>query len=314
MAIGLKAGDKTILPSYSFVATANSTRHCGGEPVFVDIASDHYNIDPSRIEHAIDSKARALVVVHQFGFAADMDPIMAIAKRSGLAVIEDAACSLGSAYRGRMTGGFGDVACISFHPRKIITTGEGGMLLTDSDVMADRARSLRNHGMAPSPESGEGRCFEAGYNFRMTDVQAAIGLAQLEKLDDIIRLRTERAERYNAALSKHPALRLPKWPGDAVANYQSFALDLIDESIDREVLLAFMAERGIRCGSGIRPIHQEPAYERQYAALDLPETIRAGKRSFLLPLYPGMTKEEQGLVIDTLRKALDRCTARKETG
>ena len=301
-ALGLKPGDETIVPSCSFVATANSTVHLGGKPVFVDIGPNDYNIDPSKIEAAIGKNTRAIVVVHQFGFPADMDPITAIAKKHNLAIIEDAACSLGSSYHGKQTGGFGEVACLSFHPRKVITTGEGGMVLTDSDDIAEKVRLMRNHGLSPSANSGG--CTEAGYNFRLTDIQAAIGTVQLGKLDKIVHLRTQIAEKYMEAISKMPALGLPKWPDGSTPNFQSFAVELTDPSIDRQALLAFMEGRGIGCGPGIFPIHMQPAYMEKHSGDHLPETLRAAERSFLLPLYPDMTEDQQDSVISGLREAL----------
>lgn len=308
MATGLKPGDRTIVPSYSFVATANSTAHLGGEPIFVDIGPEDYNIDPSKIEAAIDGKTRAIVVVHQFGFPADMDPIMAIAEKHGLLVVEDAACSLDSTYHGRQTGTFGKVACLSFHPRKVITTGEGGMVLTDSDEIAERIGNLRNHGISVSAKGAF--CFEAGYNFRLTDIQAAIGIAQLGKLDEITRLRTRLAERYAEAISGIPALRLPKRLDETVPNFQSFAIELTDQSVDRQALLDSLNERGIGAGPGIYPIHMQPAFAEKHSGDRLPETIRAAERSFFLPLYPGMTAEESDFVVDGLKESLAKQDAR----
>jgi perosamine synthetase len=309
MAAGIGPGDKIIVPSYSFVATANSTAHLGAEPVFVDIGPEDYNIDPSKIEAVIDPGARAIVVVHQFGFPADMNAILAIARKHDLIVIEDAACSLGSTYGGRETGCLGHAACLSFHPRKVITTGEGGMVLTDSEETAERVRSLRNHGLSAPRKDSQARCAEAGYNYRMTDIQAAIGIMQLGKLDEIIRLRTRFAERYAESISHMPALRLPKWPADSVPNFQSFAVETVGESIDRQALLTSMGDRGIGCGPGIFPIHMQPVYAKKHSEDNLPETLRAAEHSFFLPLYPGMTDGELDYVVDGLRKALSEQSA-----
>lgn len=304
MALGMKAGDKTVMPSYSFVATANSTAHWGGKPVFVDIEPRTYNIDASKIIPAIDSDTRALVVVHQFGFPADMEQVLSIADKHNLTIVEDAACSLGSSYCNRRTGGFGQVACLSFHPRKIITTGEGGMILTNSEKIAQRVRSLRNHGLEVPDNGGRAVCSEVGYNYRMTDIQAAIGIVQFGKLDEIIKLRTTLAERYMKALSKMSELRLPEWPDDAAPNFQSFAVEVAHDSLDAAALIASMKKRGIECSPGIRPIHLEPAYAEEHSHMHLPETMRAAQRSFLLPLYPGMICEEQDFVISSLKEAL----------
>ncbi len=306
-AVGLNAGDKIIMPSHSFVATANCAAHLECEPVFVDIGPDDHNIDHSKISRAIDSKTRAIAVVHQFGFAADMEPILSIAQEHNLVILEDAACSLGATYHGRQTGSFGKAACLSFHPRKIITTGEGGMVLTDSDEIAQKVRSLRNHGLTVSDQNARSQCAEAGFNYRMTDIQAAIGIAQFRKLNEIIKRRTRLAERYGEAISALPTLKLPKWPDDSVPNYQSFVVELADESVDRETLLAHMTELGIECPAGIQPIHLEPAYTGKHSHENLPETIRAARRSFFLPLYPAMSDEEQEFVISSLKKSLDEC-------
>jgi dTDP-4-amino-4,6-dideoxygalactose transaminase len=312
MALGMRANDQTIMPSCSFVATANSTVHWGGKPVFVDIGPRDYNIDPAKIEPAIDPRVKGVVVVHQLGFPADMDNILPIAHRHDLTVVEDAACSLGSEYNRRKTGSFGKVACLSFHPRKIITTGEGGMVLTDSDEIAERVRSLRNHGLK-SPDIGTRvSCFEYGYNYRMTDIQAAIGIEQFRKLDEIIRLRTLLAERYAESIAKLPQLMLPTWPDSAVPNYQSFAVELVDDSIERDALLASMRGAGIECGAGIQPIHLEPAFAAEYSHIHLPETMRAARRSFFLPLYPGMSREEQDFVLDKLQAVLKGLQSTKE--
>ena len=305
MAVGLEPGDRAIMPSYSFVATANSTAHLGSEPVFVDIGPDDYNIDPSGIEPAIDEKTRAIIVVHQFGFPADMERIMSVAKKHGLFVIEDAACSLGSLYKKKQTGSFGEVACLSFHPRKVITTGEGGMALTDSDEIADRIRSLRNHGLSGLSSSPKGAsCREAGYNFRLTDLQATIGIVQLGKLEEIIRLRTRLAARYAEAISELPALRLPKRPDGAIPNFQSFVVELTDQSVNREALLSFLDARGVGGGPGIYPIHMQPTYAQKHSRDRLPETLRAAERSFFLPLYPGMADEEADFVVERLKESL----------
>ncbi|RJP22484.1 MAG: DegT/DnrJ/EryC1/StrS family aminotransferase [Candidatus Abyssobacteria bacterium SURF_5] len=304
-AAGLPAGRGAIMPSHSFVATANTAVHNGLTPIFVDIKRNQYNIDPSKIEPAISKNACALVVVHQIGIPADMTPIMKVAKKHKLVVLEDAACSIGATYGGRQTGGFGEIACLSFHPRKVITTGEGGMLLTNSDQAAQLARSLRNHGLTQDDSSTPIRCKSAGYNYRMTDVQAAIGIVQFKKLDEIIRLRTRLAARYQEEISRLPALRLPEWPKGAVPNFQSFVVEALDEKISRDLLLRHMNERGIESKPGIQPIHNEPAYAGSVRDADLPETMRAAGRSFFLPLYPGMTDDDQTLVLQVLKEATE---------
>lgn len=312
VAAGLHPGDRVIMPSHSFVATANSAAQWGGKPVFVDIGRNDYNIDPSKIRPAADSKTRAVIVVHQIGFAADLDPIMSIAEELGLVVVEDAACSLGSGYKGRKTGGIGMVGCLSFHPRKVITTGEGGMVLTDSEEIAREVRSLRNHGVTPAEGAERPGCERAGFNYRLTDIQAAIGIEQFKKLEEIIRLRTRLADRYRDAISKLPALRLPKWPDDSAPNYQSFVAEVADESIDRDAIVERMMKKGVECARGIQPIHLEPLYKEKHSGEHFPETLRAAQRSFFLPIYPAMTDEEQDVVISSLKEALNECALAKE--
>lgn len=309
-AAGVAPGDEVITPSHSFVATANCALSLGCEPVFVDIGPDDYNIDPSKIRKAIGKRTRALMIVHQIGFPADMDAIMPVAREHGLIVIEDAACSLGSRYHGRMTGSFGDAACFSFHPRKVITTGEGGMVVTDSPEVADRIRSLRNHGLTQSNTSGKPECDKIGFNYRLTDIQAAIGIAQFHKLGEIISKRTDLAKRYDRAISDIPALKLPKPNTAAVPNYQSYVVEIIDTCVSRDAVVEHMRKRGIQCGPGIQPIHLEPAYAR-HARAHLQETLRAATRSFFLPLYPSMTDQEQDYVISSLKVAIGECSAGK---
>src|SRR3989338_4039590 len=194
LAIGVKAGDEVIIPSFSFIATANSVVHCGASPVFIDIDQRTYNIDPKRVEEYLanavkknSKKIKAIMPVHQLGMPADMDYIMTIAKKYNLYVVEDAACALGSEYKGRKAGNIGDVGCFSFHPRKIITTGEGGMITTNDKKVAEKVRLLRNHGMTISPHERNKKVTIkkeeyplVGYNYRMTDLQGAIGLVQIE--------------------------------------------------------------------------------------------------------------------------------------
>ncbi|RJP70108.1 MAG: DegT/DnrJ/EryC1/StrS family aminotransferase [Candidatus Abyssobacteria bacterium SURF_17] len=311
LAVNLKAGDKIIMPSHSFVATANSAVLCGGEPVFADIGQNGYTIDPAAIGPAIDSQMRALMVVHQIGYAAEMDRILSLARQHGLAVVEDAACSLGSSYRGRQTGSFGEVACLSFHPRKVITTGEGGMVLTDSEEIGQTVRCLRNHGLGDARTPASTGCLRPGFNYRLTDVQAAIGIAQFGKLHEILRLRRRLAARYREILSGISALWLPAEVEHSMPNYQSFAVEVADTSIDRDALIGRMTARGIECRPGIQPIHLEPAYADKYGNVRLPETMRAARNSFFLPLYPAMTEEEQDIVIHTLKDSLNACRKAK---
>ncbi len=311
-AAGLLPGDEVITPSHSFVATANCSLHLGCEPVFVDIAPDDYNIAPSRIRAAINKRTRAIMVVHQIGIPADMDAVMSIAKEHDLIVIEDAACSLGSRYRGRMTGSFGDAACFSFHPRKIITTGEGGMVVTDSADIAEYVRSARNHGLRQSNTCRAPEYDKIGFNYRLTDIQAAIGIIQFHKIEEIINARTRLAARYDRAISDMPELKLPKQAAGMVPNYQSYVVEVVHTALNRDAMIEHMKKRDVHCRPGIQPIHLEPLYAR-HASAHLPETLRAARRSFFLPLYPSMTTQEQDHVIRSLKEAVRECLAGKES-
>jgi perosamine synthetase len=309
-AAGLQLGDSVFMPSHSFVATANAALHHDVEPVFIDIDPHHYNMNPAEVEPIIEPDSGHLVVVHQIGAAADMAGFVRLAAKYDLVLIEDAACSLGATFNGRQTGSFGTVACLSFHPRKIITTGEGGMLLTNSESIAESAQAMRNHGLMQKGKAGP-RCVAPGYNYRMTDIQAAIGVVQFRKLEEILRLRRQIAERYEKTIANMPAFELPKWPEGSTTNYQSFVVKVVDEAIERDGIVRYMNKKGIDSKPGIQPIHREPLYEEYADDDELPQTVRAAERSFFLPLYPGMTVAEQEYVVDILGEALDACSRGK---
>lgn len=300
---GIRSGDEVIVPSLSFIATANAVVYTGAIPVFVDIDPETCNIDPEKIEAAITSKTKAIMPVHQMGLPADLDAIKKIADRYNLKVIEDAACAIGSEYKRRKIGGHGNVACFSFHPRKIITTGEGGMITTDDPDIAGALRRLRHHGMSVSDiERHIAKKIiietypEIGYNYRMTDMQAAMGIAQLRKLPFIIERRREIAGFYNDELKKIPYIRVPDVPEYAYHNYQSYWIELLGSApLTRDELMQGLFEKGIATRRGIMAIHTEACYQKYNASL--PETERITNNTILLPLYPSMTVEEQEYVV-----------------
>jgi perosamine synthetase len=306
---GIGPGDEVIVPSLSFIATANSVVFCGATPVFADIDPETCNIDPDKIEGLITTKTRAVMPVHQMGLPADLDYIKEIADRHGLKVIEDAACAVGSKYKGRRVGGHGNIACFSFHPRKIITTGEGGMVTTDDADIASRLKRLRHQGMSVSDleRHAANKIIietypEIGYNYRMTDMQAAIGIEQLRKLDFIVERRRELAGVYDRGLGEVPHIRVPKVPGHVYHNYQSYWIELLDSCpIDRDTLMSELLDRGIATRRGIMAIHLEPCYRRRSKTL-LPDTERITMKTLLLPLYPTIRSEEQEFVIDSVRE------------
>lgn len=308
--LGIGPGDEVIVPSLSFIATANSVVHCGSTPVFVDINPKTCNMDVNKIEASITKKTKAIMPVHQMGLPADIDSINAIAHKNNLIVIEDAACAIGAEYKGKRIGSHGNIACFSFHPRKVITTGEGGMITTDSLEIAERLRRFRHHGMSVSDlERHVSQKIiietypEVGYNYRMTDMQAAMGIVQMNKLPDILGKRRSIAEKYNNAFQKIPCLRVPKVPEYALHNYQSYWVELLGNSpIGRNELMERLLEKGISSRRGIMAIHREPCYSSYNA--QLPETERITGNTIILPLYPSMTEEEVKHIIDNVCNAL----------
>jgi perosamine synthetase len=311
---GVGPGDEVIVPSFTFIATANAVLHAGGRPVFVDIDPRTYNIDPSKIEAAITPRTRAIIPVDQIGLAADLDAVREIAQRHDLRVIEDAAPALGATYRGRPVGAISPITCFSFHPRKSITSGEGGAITTNDADVAARARVLRSHGASVSDlarHSASTVIIEAyeelGYNYRMTDIQAAIGIEQLKKLDDILVRRRHLAERYNARLGEMERITPPYAPPDAPHTYQSYCVRLDPErTAARDVVMERMLELGVATRRGVMAIHEEPYYVGRFGRISLPETEAATRNTLLLPLFASMTEAEQDRVIDALRASLYR--------
>ncbi len=304
---GVGPGDEVICPSMSFIATANSIRYTGATPVFAEVNPQTYNLDPHAAEAAITPRTKAMLVVHQIGLPAELDRFYALAARRGLKIVEDAACAIGSRYRGRPIGGHGELACFSFHPRKVITTGEGGMITTSRADYADRLRLMRQHGMSISdtqrhsaPKVVIENYVCVGYNYRTTDIQAAIGLEQMKRLDGLVARRRELAAGYTKGLRRHPWLRAPYVPDDAEPNFQSYAVHLAPEAPrSRDELMQKLLEQGIAARRGIMLAHLEPA-SADLASRPLPLSERASARSLLLPLYPQMTNEDQQRILAVL--------------
>jgi perosamine synthetase len=309
---GIGPGDEVIVPSFTFIATANAAVHVGAKPIFVEIDPRTYNVDPSQVEAAITERTRAIVPVDQIGLAADLDPILAIAGRHRLRVIEDAAPALGATYRGRPVGAISPITCFSFHPRKSITTGEGGVIATNDAELAARARVMRSHGASISDlarHQAASVTFEAyeelGYNYRMTDIQAAIGIEQLKKLDDVLARRRRLAERYNALLEGLDGVATPYSPEDAPHTYQSYCVRLDPaRTASREAIMARMLAHGVATRRGVMAIHEEPYYVARFGHVSLPVTEAATRETLLLPLYATMTEYEQDRVLAALREAV----------
>lgn len=308
VACGIGRGDEVITVSHTFIATVNAIRYCGATPILVDIDPLTYNIDPALIAPAITPRTKAIMPVHQLGMPVDLDAVRAIARDHGLAVIEDAACAIGSSYRDRVIGGDAALACFSFHPRKVVTTGDGGMIVTNEAGRDEEFRLLRQHGMSvPDRVRHESSkvVFEEyvglGYNYRMTDIQAAVGRVQLRRLPEMLSQRRALAAEYDAALKKHPHLRPPFVPDYAHPNYQSYPVRVAPSSpIARNDLMQGLLDRGITTRRGVMNVHREPAYTSVYPSLSLPESEAAADEVIMLPLFSEMTKGELGYVVENL--------------
>lgn len=323
LAVGVQPGDEVITVSHSYIATANSIRYCGATPVFVDIEPQTYNLNPVLIEEAITDRTRAILVVHQMGMPCDLKALVAIARQHKLPIIEDAACAIGSEilWNGqweKIGKPHGDIACFSFHPRKVITTGDGGMITTNNSEWDKQFRLWRQHGMSVPDTVRHGAkqvIFESypmlGYNYRMTDVQAAIGREQLKRLPDIVARRRYLAERYRQALANIPGLKLPIEPTWARSNWQSYCVRLT-ECCDQRQIMQVMLDAHISTRRGIMCAHREPAYQQEawscgIAQVEcqcepgrcdrLRESELAQEHCILLPLFHQMTEQEQDYVI-----------------
>jgi dTDP-4-amino-4,6-dideoxygalactose transaminase len=312
-ALGIGAGDEVVVPSLSFIATANAPRYVGARPVFADVDPVTQNLTPASVERALTSATRAVILVHQAGMPADTDAVQAVCEASGIPLVEDAACAIGSTYRGRRIGSGPNLVALSFHPRKLVTTGEGGMLLTADDGRARRLRRLREHGMAVAAFERHAagsvvleQYAELGFNHRMTDLQAAVGLVQIGRLDAMVAERRALAARYQAALDGVPELGLPGDPAHGTTNYQSYVVRLGGgTAIRRDAIMETLLAEGISTRRGIMAAHLEPAFAGVPAA-PLPVTEHLTRHSLILPLFHGMTDGEVDRVAEALREAVAR--------
>ncbi|TWP50969.1 DegT/DnrJ/EryC1/StrS family aminotransferase [Lentzea tibetensis] len=299
-------GDEVVVPSLSFIATANAVRYTGATPVFADVDATG-NLTAATVERVLTARTRAVMVVHQAGVPADVAELRALCEPRGIPVIEDAACAAGSTYRGAPVGSGALMAAWSFHPRKLLTTGEGGMLTTDDPEWTVRAKRLREHGMSVSAadrHSGGSavveQYLETAFNYRMTDIQAAVGLVQLSKLDLIVARRRELAARYHELL---PDVTTVRDPAHGTTNYQSFWVWLPEGAPDRTDVLAGLAARGVSARRGIMASHLEPAYAGHPHG-PLPMTEAFTQRTLILPLFHDMTNAEQEQVASSLNEVL----------
>lgn len=313
---GVGPGDEVIVPSLSFIATANSVRYVGAAPVFADVDIATQNITPSTVEPKLTERTRAVILVDQAGVPADLEGMRTLCEPHGVTVIEDAACATGSVYRGRPVGAGAILAAFSFHPRKLITTGEGGMLVTPDAEVAVRLRRLREHGMDVSAAQRHVQrqpviehYLETGFNYRMTDMQAALGLVQLSKLGEMVARRRELAERYHRLLAGIPDLAMIEDPEYGQTNYQSFWILLPEEfPVSRNELLRILAGHGVSARRGIMAAHNEPAYEDQPCD-QLPVTKRLSSSSLILPLFHEMSEDQQDYVISIIHSVAERAAS-----
>ncbi|WDR06241.1 DegT/DnrJ/EryC1/StrS family aminotransferase [Devosia rhodophyticola] len=318
MAVGVGAGDEVITVSHSFIATPNAIRYCGATPVFVDIEADGFNIDPGKIIAAISPRTRAILCVHQLGMPCDLRQILKIARQFQLKVVEDAACATGSEvlWNGkweRVGRPHADVACFSFHPRKVVTTGDGGMLTTAIGEYDRQFRLLRQHSMNVPDTVRHGSkqvIFEeydsVGFNYRMTDVQAAIGRTQLGRLPEIVAARRRLAALYTELLSKIDGIRPPVEPEWARSNWQSYCVGLPRQA-DQVSIMQAMLDRGVSTRRGVMNAHLEPAYHgsglcRTVGYLD--NSVAAQNTAIMLPLFVQMSEDDVRYVVTALEEAL----------
>ncbi len=330
LAVGVKPGDEVITVSHSFIATANSIRYCGATPVFVDIQPATFNIDPVGVEAVVSERTRAILCVHQMGMPCDLTSLLALSRHYGLPLIEDAACAIGSEIRmedrwERIGKPHGDIACFSFHPRKVITTGDGGMLTTNKAEWDQRFRLWRQHCMSVPDTARHGASTivfesypELGFNYRMTDIQAAVGREQLKRLPDILKKRRLLAERYKTLLAEIPGISLPVEPEWARSNWQSFCVHLPTGRDQRQVMQTLL-DAGVATRRGIMCAHREAAYPpgTWSCGIDshgcdcasghcqrLQYSEEAQDRTIIMPLFPQMSFEQQDHVVAALNKAL----------
>lgn len=294
LGLGIGVGDEVIVPSLSFIATANCVLYVGAKPIFADVEENTYNIDPEDIEKKITKKTKAIIVAHQVGLAANMDAIIKLAKKYKLLIVEDAACALGATYNNKLVGTFGDIACFSFHPRKSITTAEGGMIVTKNKKMAEYMRSIRSHGII------NGSFQNLGYNFRLSDVHASIGLAQFKKLNLILKNRKKLVDKYNFAFKKSTMIIPPFVPENCVHTYQSYVIMINKNKMFRDDLVKKLKTKGISSNPSIMIAHKEPFYKNLFGTISLPKSEKINDLGIILPLYPQMTSKEQQYVIQTV--------------
>jgi len=314
LTLELKAGDEVIIPALTWVTSAHAAEYVGAKAVFADIEADTFNLDPKAFETAITPRTKAVIVVHLFGLAANMSELMRIATKHNVAVIEDAACATGTTYDGKPVGSIGDLGCFSFHPRKVVTTGEGGMVTTENDALAAKVASLRNHGATgPGPLGDPTRPYHMGtfnmlgFNLRLSDIQAAVGVAQMGKLDRLLAERQKLVARYRELLGDISEIALPAVPKGCGHTYQSFVLRVLKGGRDRRnAVMNHMQKAGIQTRPGTHAVHRLGYYANKYGLKPdmFPVAANAEDTTITLPLFPGMTEADLKEVTDALKNGV----------
>lgn len=307
LALGVEQGDGVLVADYTFPATGHAVLYCRARPIFVDIDPETYNIDPNLIEQRITPRTRAIIPVHTFGQPADMDAVVQIAQRHDLYVVEDAACAFGARYKDRYAGTIGHIGCFSFHARKGISTGEGGMVVTNDKELAEKIRRLSIFGMTSAWER-EGKVaipefVDLGYNYKMSDITAAIGVAQLKKLDRIVAWKRSLAEYWDGNLEQMELIQAPYRDRNASHIYQSYVA-LVDERVDRNEVIRRLLEQGIQTQIGTYASHIQPVYRSEQQC---PNSLDIFHRALALPMYYALAEQDIDFVAARLEKALQEC-------
>ena len=304
-ALGIGPGDEVIMPTFTIISCAAAVVRAGATPVLVDVDPLTWNMDVARLEELVTPRTRAIMVVHIFGLPVDMDPVIELARRKGISIIEDAAQAHGQSYRGRPCGKLGDIATFSFYPNKHVTTGEGGMLTTDNPELADRCRSLRNLCFKPEQRFVHD---ELGWNFRMTNLQAAVGVAQLERLDEFLARKRRMGALYQELLAGLPGVQLPLPATNYAENaYWVFGV-VLDDSVgfDAGEAMSRLAARGIGSRPFFWPMHEQPVFRKRgmFSGQSLPHAERIARRGFYLPSGLALTEQQIEACAAALRQIL----------
>ena len=313
-ALGIGEGDEVIVPSFTFVAVANAVRYERATPVFVDIEPQRLNLDPNRIEEAITARTKAIIVVHTFGCPADIEEILAIARKHHLYVIEDACEALGAGYKGRKVGGLGDAGVFGFYPNKQITTGEGGVVVTQNEKLAGRIKSLRNHGRSDSEDWYQHG--ELGYNYRISELNCALGIAQLRRIDAILERREAIAKTYTEKLTNAAQLILPSGAAtDRRISWFVYVVRLAPHSSEaqRDHIVRQLKSRGIGAGRYFAPIHLQPVYRAAVRRAALPITESIAPRCLALPFFNRIQDDQIEEVCQSLMHLVGQIGARTRT-